>query len=134
VYNKEEERIMSVMNQLPSDIQERLARLQQLQNTLQSLVVQKQRLDIELSETNQELKTLEDVPSGRKMYKSVGAILVEKMKDELVKELQERQEFLGMRSKVITRQENKTRERLTSLQQTLQKEIEQRREFRPSPR
>jgi prefoldin beta subunit len=134
VYNKEEERIMSVTNQLPSDIQERLARLQQLQNTLQSLVVQKQRLDIELSETKQALKTLEDVPSGRKMYKSVGAILVEKMKDELVKELKERQEFLGMRSKVITRQENKTRERLTSLQQTLQKEIEQRREFGPSPR
>lgn len=125
---------MSVANQLPSDIQERLARLQQLQNTLQSLVVQKQRLDIELSETNQALKTLEDVPSGRKMYKSVGAILIEKMKDELVQELEDRKEFLGMRSKVITRQENKTRERLTSLQQNLQKEIEQRREFGPSQR
>lgn len=117
---------MSSVNQLPPNIQERLARLQQLQNTLQSLVLQKQRLDIELSETERALKTLEATPSDRKMYKSEGAILVEKKKDEIVKELSERKEFLEMRSKVITRQENKTRERLTSLQQTLQRELNNR--------
>jgi prefoldin beta subunit len=112
--------------QLPPDIQERLGRLQQLQNTLQQLVLQKQRLDLEMSETERALKTLETTPSDRKMYKSEGAILVEKKKDELVKELGERKEFLEMRSKVLTKQENKTRERLTSLQQSLQKELSSR--------
>lgn len=109
--------------QLPPQIQERLARLQQLQNTLQSLVLQKQRLDLELSETERALKTLGEVTSETKVYKSVGAILVEKKRDELVKELNEHKEFLEMRSKVIARQENKTRARLTSLQKTLQKEL-----------
>lgn len=109
--------------QLPPQIQERLARLQQLQNTLQSLVLQKQRLDLELSETERALKTLGEVTSETKVYKSVGAILVEKKRDKLIKELNEHKEFLEMRSKVIARQENKTRARLTSLQKTLQKEL-----------
>lgn len=117
---------MSSIAQLPPDIQERLARLQQFQNTLQQLVMQKQRLDLEMSETERALKTLETTPSDRKMYKSEGAILVEKKKDELVKELIERKEFLEMRSKVLTKQENKTRERLTNLQQTLQMELNKR--------
>jgi len=117
---------MSSITQLPPDIQERLARLQQFQNTLQQLVMQKQRLDLEMSETERALKTLETTPSDRKMYKSEGAILVEKKKDELVKELIERKEFLEMRSKVLTKQENKTRERLTKLQQTLQMELNKR--------
>ncbi len=120
---------MSSVNQLPPNIQERLARLQQLQNTLQSLVLQKQRLDLEQSETERALKTLEATPSDRKMYKSEGAILVEKKKVEIVKELSERKEFLEMRSKVLTKQENKTRERLTGLQQTLQRELNRRQDL-----
>ncbi len=114
---------MSSVSQLPPNVQERLARLQQLQNTLQSLVLQKQRVDLELSETERALKTLEGVHSGTKVYKSVGAILVEKKKDELVNELSERKEFLEMRTKVLAKQEKKTRERLTRLQQALQKEL-----------
>lgn len=114
---------MSDVSQLPPNVQERLARLQQLQNTLQSLMLQKQRMEMEMSETERALKTLEEVPEGAKTYKSVGAILVEKEKEKIVKELTDRKEFLEMRSKVLERQENKTRERITSLQETLQKEL-----------
>ena len=48
---------------------------------------------------------------------------MEKKKDDIVKELQERKEFLEMRSKVLAKQEGNTRERLTSLQESLQKEL-----------
>ena len=110
-------------SQLPPNIQEKITRLQQLQNTMQQLVLQKQRLDLELNESERALKTLEDVPSDAKVYKSAGAILVEKRKDDVVKELKERREFLEMRSKVLVKQEGNTRERLTSLQESLQKEL-----------
>jgi prefoldin beta subunit len=110
-------------SQLPPNIQEKLTRLQQLQNTMQQLVLQKQRLDLELNESERALKTLEDVPSDAKVYKSAGAILVEKRKDDVVKDLEERREFLEMRSKVLMKQEGNTRERLTSLQESLQKEL-----------
>ena len=114
---------MSNVSQLPPSIQEKLTRLQQLQNTMQQLVLQKQRLDLELKESERALKTLETVSSDTKVYKSAGAILVEKKKDNVVKELTDRKEFLEMRSKVLVRQEGKTRERLTKLQETLQKEL-----------
>ncbi len=114
---------MSDSSQLPPSIQEKLTRLQQLQNTMQQLILQKQRLDLELSESEKALKTLEDVSSDAKVYKSAGAILVEKKKDDVVRELKERREFLEMRSKVLAKQEGNTRERLTSLQESLQKEL-----------
>ncbi len=114
---------MSDLSQLPPSVQEKLTRLQQLQDTMQQLALQKQRLDIELNESERALKTLEGVPSDAKVYKSAGSILVEKKKDDVVKELKERREFLEMRSKVLAKQEGTTRERLTSLQESLQKEL-----------
>lgn len=116
---------MSGPSQLPPNIQEKLTRLQQLQNTMQQLVLQKQRLEIEMSESDRALKTLEDVSSDAKVYKSAGAILVEKNKENVVKELKDRREFLEMRSKVLSKQEGNTRERLTRLQESLQKELNQ---------
>lgn len=109
--------------QLPPNIQEKFNRLQQLQNTMQQLVLQKQRLNLELTESERALKTLEDVPSDAKVYQSAGSILVEKKKETVVKELEDRKEFLEMRSKVLVKQEGNTRERLTSLQESLQKEL-----------
>ncbi|GAI50898.1 unnamed protein product [marine sediment metagenome] len=41
-----------------------------------------------------------------------------------MKELTERKEFLGLRSKVLVKQETNTRERLTKLQENLQKEFQ----------
>jgi prefoldin beta subunit len=114
---------MSGVSQLPPSIQEKLNRLQQLQNTLQQLVLQKQRLDLERSESERALKTLSDVPLDVKVYKSAGAILVEKEKEVIEKELRERLDFLEMRSKVLVKQENNTRERLSNLQESLQNEI-----------
>ena len=114
---------MSNFGQLPPNIQEKISRLQQLQNTLQQLILQKQRLDLERNESERALKTLDDVTSETKVYKSAGAILVQKDRDDVVKELKERLDFLEMRSKVLAKQEGNTRERLTSIQESLQKEL-----------
>jgi prefoldin beta subunit len=115
---------MSNINQLPPNVQERLQRLQQLQNTMQQLLIQKQRIELEMNESERAIKTLKETGDDSKVYKSVGAILVEKGRDDLVKELTERKEFLEMRSSVVERQEKKTKERVEELQKTLQKELE----------
>lgn len=114
---------MSNVSQLPPNIQEKISRLQQLQNTLQQLILQKQRLDLERNESEKALKTLDGVTSETKVYKSAGAILVEKNRDAVAKELKERLDFLEMRSKVLAKQESNTRERLTSIQESLQQEL-----------
>jgi prefoldin beta subunit len=114
---------MSSIGQLPPQVQERLQRLQNLQNTLQQLLVQKQRIEIEIMESDKALKTLKETTSESKVYKSVGAVLVEKPRDDVITELEDRREFLDMRMKVIVKQEDKTREKMTGLQETLQKEL-----------
>jgi len=114
---------MSSIGQLPPQVQERLQRLQNLQNTLQQLLVQKQRIEIEIMESDKALKTLKETTSESKVFKSVGAVLVEKPRDDVIKELEDRREFLDMRMKVIVKQEDKTREKMTGLQETLQKEL-----------
>jgi len=114
---------MSDVSQLPPNVQERVARLQQLQNTLQQLLAQRQRLEAEMNESERALKTLDETPAEAKTYRSVGAILVERDRETLKKELRERIDFLGMRKKVLEKQEDKAKERLQELQQTLQKEL-----------
>lgn len=114
---------MSNTIQLPPKLQEKVTRLQQFQNTMQQIVIQKQRVDLELNETERALKILNGVLSKAKVFRSAGAILVEKNKEDVEKELTERREFLEMRQKVLEKQENKTRERLTNLQENIQKDI-----------
>jgi prefoldin beta subunit len=114
---------MAEVEQLPPEVQERIARLQQLQSMLQSLVLQRQRVDIELSETERALKTLEKALSGSRIFKSVGSILVEMPKEEVVRDLTERKELLEVRSKALEKQESKARERLASLQEALQRDL-----------
>jgi len=114
---------MSDISKLPPNVQERIARLQSLQNTMQQLLAQKQRLEMEAADTERALKTLEETPEGIKVYKSVGAVLVEKDKVSLINELKDKQNFSEMRKKVLEKQEEKTKEKLQSLQETLQKEL-----------
>ncbi len=114
---------MSNLGQLPPQVQERLQRLQNLQTTLQQLLVQKQQIEMEKIESEKALETLKDVAADSKVFKSVGAVLVERPKDDVEKELTERVEFLDMRLKVIVKQEDKTKEKMTGIQETLQKEL-----------
>jgi prefoldin beta subunit len=114
---------MSDLSQLPPNVQERIARLQQLQNTMQQLLAQKQRLEAEKAETERAITTLGETPDDAKVYKSVGAVLVEKEKAAVVKELTDKKDFLEMREKVLEKQEEKTKEKLQGLQETLQKEL-----------
>ena len=78
---------------------------------------------MEMTESDRALEVLKEVPSDAKVYRSVGAVLVERERDKVIKELEERKEFLDMRAKVIQKQEDKTREKLTDLQGALQKEL-----------
>ncbi len=114
---------MSDLSQFPPNVQERIGRLQQLQNTMQQLLAQRQRLEAEKTETERALATLGETREDAKVYKSVGAVLVEKDKTSVIKELTDRKDFLEMRAKVLEKQEDKTKEKLQGLQETLQKEL-----------
>ena len=114
---------MSEGTELPPQVQEELARLQQLQQTLQAVVSQKQQLEMDMTETDRALTELEKVTGETPVYKSVGSILVKADKQTLLSELKEKKELLNTRVTVLGRQEERTRERLKDIQQKLQEKL-----------
>jgi prefoldin beta subunit len=116
--------VLSQDVELPPQIQEQLVRLQQLQQTLQSVVAQKQQLELELNETDKALSELEKSTDETPVYKSVGSILVKSNRQSLMGELKERKELLTTRVTVLGKQEDRTRERLKEVQERLQERLQ----------
>lgn len=114
---------MSQNEQLPPQIQEDLVRLQQLQQTLQVVVTQKQQLELEMSETEKALSELEKITDSVPVYKSVGSILLKADRQGLLSDLKERKELINTRVTVLGKQEGRTRERLKELQDRLQQRL-----------
>jgi prefoldin beta subunit len=114
---------MSEGTELPPQVQEELVRLQQLQQTLQAVVSQKQQLEMDMTETDRALAELEKIVGETPVYKSVGSILVKADKQTLLSELKERKELLNTRVTVLGRQEERTRERVKDIQQKLQEKF-----------
>lgn len=109
---------------LPPQLQEQLVRLQQLQQTYQVVMSQRQQLEREQLEVDRALGELEKMSAKAIVYKSLGAILAKSSRKKLIEELTERKELLDMRIKVITRQQGRTEEQLKDLQQRVQQRLQ----------
>ncbi len=116
--------ILSEESGLPPQLQEQLVRLQQMQQTLQSVASQKQQLELELNETDKALSELDKSTDETPVYKSVGSILVKSNKQTLIGELKERKDLLTTRVTVLGKQEERTRERLKEMQEKLQERLQ----------
>jgi len=114
---------MSDISRLPPAVQERLLRFQQLQQTLQSVLTQKQQLELELLEVDQALGELEKASDDAVIYKSVGSLLVRSEKARVSTELKERKELANMRISVLGKQEERLRSQVKELQTRLQKDL-----------
>jgi prefoldin beta subunit len=108
---------------LPPQLQEQLLRLQQLQQTLQIVISQRQQLELEGSETERALEELEKTDDSSPVYKSIGALLVKSERRKVIDELRERRELLNTRVKVLTRQQSRAEARLKDLQQDVQSKL-----------
>ncbi len=114
---------MSTTPELPPQVQEQLARLQQLQQTLEVVTAQKQQLEIELAESNRALEELDKVDDKAVVYKSVGGLMMKTKRKKVIEELTERKELLNTRITVLGRQEKRTRDNLKELQERLQEKL-----------
>ena len=64
------------ISRLPPQVQERLLRLQQLQQTLQTVMAQKQQVEMEQTEVDQSLTELQKTAADAVIYKAIGSLLV----------------------------------------------------------
>jgi prefoldin beta subunit len=111
------------LSKLPPNVQERLLRLQQLQQTLQSILAQKQQVDMEKTEVDQTIAELQKTANDAVIYKAVGSLLVKAEKPKVNEELVERKELLDTRSTVLARQEERIRSQIKDSQTKLQEDL-----------
>lgn len=111
------------LSKLPPNVQERLLRLQQLQQTLQSILAQKQQVDMEKSEVDQTIAELQKTADDAVIYKAIGSLLVKAEKTKINMELVERKELLDTRSTVLARQEERIRSQVKESQAKLQEDL-----------
>jgi len=108
------------MGELPPQIQNMLAQLQQLQQQLQMVVTQKAHLENSLKETESAIQEIEKVSEDTPIFKVVGTILVKTNKNDVLKELKEKKDTFEVRIKALERQEERLRERIQETQKKIQ--------------
>jgi prefoldin beta subunit len=111
------------ISRLPPQVQERLLRLQQLQQTLQTVMAQKQQVDAEQAEVEQTLTELQKTADDAVIYKAIGSLLVKAEKPKVSEELVERKELLTTRTTDIARQEERLRSQAKEVQTKLQEDL-----------
>jgi prefoldin beta subunit len=111
------------ISKLPPQVQERLLRLQQLQQTLQSVLAQKQQVEMEKTEVEQTVAELQKTADDAVIYKAAGSLLIKAEKAKITEELVERKELLNTRSTVLARQEERLRSQVKEAQAKLQEDL-----------
>ena len=111
------------LSKLPPNVQERLLRLQQLQQTLQSILAQKQQVEMEKTEVEQTIAELQKTAEDAVIYKAIGSLLVKAEKPKVTEDLVERKELLDTRSTVLARQEERMRSQVKEAQTKLQEDL-----------
>ena len=101
---------MSSGQQIPPWLQEQIMKMQQAQQSLQSIHMQKQQLEMELAESDKALEELKKASDEDPVYKHAGSILIKSNKTDLIAELEERKELANTRSTVLKKQEERVKE------------------------
>src|SRR3989338_3109925 len=101
------------MTDISDESREKDQQLQLIEQNLRSSFLQRQNLQTQLVEVESALGEIEKTDTA---YKIIGNIMVALPKDQLKKELGEKQEFLRLRMQTLEKQEEKLRSRANQLQ------------------
>ena len=98
--------------QMPPWLQEQIGKLQQSQQNLQSIMTQRQHLEMEKAETEKALEELKKIADDDSVFKQAGTVLIKSNKKTVVDELEEKIELAKTRSTVLEKQEVRVKETL----------------------
>lgn len=111
------------MNELPPQVQNQLAQLQQVQQQAQALMQQKGQVELLLKETEKALEELQKTEDDAVVYRAAGELLIKAKKDEVAKDLEEKKDSLDIRLKTLARQEERIQAKFTQLQDQIKQSI-----------
>ena len=111
---------MSSNPQIPPLVQENLARLQQTQQNLQSIMMQKQQLESEKLETEKALEELKKASDDESVFKHAGTIMIKSNKKDLIDELEEHVELAKTKASLLVKQEERLKTTLKEQETKIQ--------------
>jgi len=111
------------MNELPPQIQNQLAQLQQVQQQAQTLLQQKGQVEMMLRETERALEELKKSPEDAEVYRAAGELLIKAKRDEVLKDLEEKKDNFDVRLKSLSRQEERIQQRFNQLQEQIKQAL-----------
>lgn len=111
------------MNELPPQVQNQLAQLQQVQQQAQALMQQKGQVEMLLKETEKALEELKKTDETAVVYRAAGELLIKANRDEVMKDLDEKKDSLEVRMKTLARQEERMQAKFTQLQDQIKQSI-----------
>ncbi len=108
---------------LPPQIKNQLAQLQQIQQQAQAIAVQKNQVEITLKETDLALEELEKLDANAVVYRAIGDLLIRTERDKTKESLKEKKDTLDLRMQTLVRQEERAQKRFQQLQEQLKQAI-----------
>ena len=97
-------------NQMPPWLQEQIVKMQQAQKSLQSVMAQRQHLELEKIEVSKALEELGKISDDVPVYKHAGAVLIKTDRQKMIEDLEERQTMSTTRNTVLEKQESRIKE------------------------
>jgi len=101
------------------EAQKTLIELQTFQQQMQTVLLQRESLNMQNMEIDKALEELNKTEHDD-VYKAVGPILIKSTKKELSKELNEKKETIELRLKSLQKQEKRLKEKLKESQETFE--------------
>ena len=111
---------MSSGQQMPPWLQEQIAKMQQSQQNLQSILAQKQQVEMENTESDRALEELQKAKDDDHVFKYAGSIFLKSDRKTLIEELEEKKELSKTKVTVLQKQEDRLKSSLQEQEKKIQ--------------
>jgi len=112
------------MNNISPKLQNQIAQLQQMQQQMQTIGAQKSQYELAVHEARRAIEELKDVPDANAVFMSVGSVLMQKKKEDVLAKLNEKVETLELRIKSLEKQETLLQGKFEQLQAQIKQALE----------
>jgi len=107
---------------MQQEVQQKIEKLQTIEQTMQQFLMQKQQFQTQMVELNSALEELDKTDDS---YKIIGNIMVKTDKDQLKKDLEEKRELVELRIITVEKQENKIKGSAEELRKEIMGKLEE---------
>ena len=108
------------MAEMSKETEQKIEQLQLLEQNLRTFTLQRQQFQAQLLEIE---SALTEIEGSKETFKIIGGIMISAQKEDIKKDLAKKKEMLDLRIKSIEKQEEKIKEKATSTQKEVLKEM-----------